>query len=641
MANEPKMKLALVGEMPENPVRGTVYMSPDVSGNFIKVGVDSGVRTIFDGSFYLKKVAVDGSVLTPDASGVVNIPSGGGSTDLLVPITYSELKNLRDNGNLVPGMQYRITDYQCTTTQIDTSTADNIFDIIVIADSSSILNENARAIQHAGDTYFSDNNLKAWELKYTIDNDNSVYGWADIDNGKGVIYWMKDEFGNECPYDFKNILMKIYSISERYSISQDKEFLKDKGVYISKRVGSQYSMMNWCNMEFDSTSDTKYVYTFDIEVNNTHYDFSNNVYPAELYPACTITCHNNIIKPFSVSLDYTPKRLYINFITFTIRAYNEIIPDSSSGSDIEGGTFLIYDNFFNSDCHDYRLTSNNNDDYILGIKCYNNKFGINNRESVVIIDYYNNIIGDDSERYIIDENCYNNTFGRHYYRNVFRDNCYNNIVGNNFTQSYFAAYCYDNVFCNDCHHFTFGQYCDCNIFGNTNETITFGNYCENNLFGNDCMQIQLADGCSNNKFGNECVNNTLSGNSSYNTFGNYCTVNNFGYNCRYNTLNNYCSRIKLGTCCEFNTFGDFCDRINFGDASTAQSYFRYNIIENGNRLINFKTDKTTSGSNCIQNVKIVQGVNNNSSTYKTITHTTVNDTHQTIYQPVNSSIITV
>jgi len=25
-------------------------------------------------------------------------------------------------------------------------------------------------------------------------------------NGKGVIYYMKDEFGNECPYDFKNIV---------------------------------------------------------------------------------------------------------------------------------------------------------------------------------------------------------------------------------------------------------------------------------------------------------------------------------------------------------------------------------------------------------------------------------------------------
>ena len=55
MANEPKIKLALVNEMPENPVRGTVYMSPDTSGNFVKVGVDGSVRTIFDGSNYVLK----------------------------------------------------------------------------------------------------------------------------------------------------------------------------------------------------------------------------------------------------------------------------------------------------------------------------------------------------------------------------------------------------------------------------------------------------------------------------------------------------------------------------------------------------------------------------------------------------------
>lgn len=55
MANEPRINLALVGEMPANPVRGTVYMSPDTSGNFIKVGVDGSVRTIFDGSNYVLK----------------------------------------------------------------------------------------------------------------------------------------------------------------------------------------------------------------------------------------------------------------------------------------------------------------------------------------------------------------------------------------------------------------------------------------------------------------------------------------------------------------------------------------------------------------------------------------------------------
>jgi hypothetical protein len=28
-----------------------------------------------------------------------------------------------------------------------------------------------------------------------------------LTEGRGVIYYMKDEHGNECPYDFKNILI--------------------------------------------------------------------------------------------------------------------------------------------------------------------------------------------------------------------------------------------------------------------------------------------------------------------------------------------------------------------------------------------------------------------------------------------------
>lgn len=62
---------------------------------------------------------------------------------------------------------------------------------------------------HEGDTYYSAEdckaNLSAWELKYSIDNDDTKYYWADTENGKGVIYWLKDDWGNECPYDFKQI----------------------------------------------------------------------------------------------------------------------------------------------------------------------------------------------------------------------------------------------------------------------------------------------------------------------------------------------------------------------------------------------------------------------------------------------------
>ena len=134
----------------------------------------------------------------------VEIPAGGGG-DLMVEKTWSELKAMRDGGTLTPGQTYRITDYTCTTSTTNTQSAGNLFDIIVVADDENTLNENARAIKHDGDTYFSDCDLSAWELKYCLDNDTGRFAWADSTNGKGVVYFMKDEWGNECPYDFKNI----------------------------------------------------------------------------------------------------------------------------------------------------------------------------------------------------------------------------------------------------------------------------------------------------------------------------------------------------------------------------------------------------------------------------------------------------
>ena len=127
----------------------------------------------------------------------------------MVYITYEDLKTLRDNDQLVPGQQYRITNYTCTTSTAGTKSAGHKFDIIVTADSNNKLNEEARAINHyfdnLEDDYFKDCNLSAWKIWYCLDNDTNRFAWADKTNGKGVIYHMIDELDNDCPYDFKNI----------------------------------------------------------------------------------------------------------------------------------------------------------------------------------------------------------------------------------------------------------------------------------------------------------------------------------------------------------------------------------------------------------------------------------------------------
>ena len=153
---------------------------------------------------------------------------GAGESSISVEnLTYSELSEKILSNTLVPGSKYRITDYvtMCvdsyqynSSTTVFIKSANHPFDIIVEALSENTLSEDAKAIQREGDTYFTDNNLDAWELKYCFDNDTSRFGWVDS-SCKGVIYYMKDEFNNEAWYDFKNIMfMRDASFLTSYPI---------------------------------------------------------------------------------------------------------------------------------------------------------------------------------------------------------------------------------------------------------------------------------------------------------------------------------------------------------------------------------------------------------------------------------------
>ena len=184
------------------------YLSAAVNDVF---GTTETRRSI---EFYRNNESGNIEILTYNPDKTYSIVEHNKKYNPMVETTYSDLIDLRNNSQLVPGQQYRITDYVTTTTQSDTQSAGHQFDIIVIADDVNILNENARAIQHDGDTYFSNSDLNAWEIKYCLDNNTNKFEWADVNNGKGVIYYMKDEWDNECPYDFKNIKFKPFGFDD-------------------------------------------------------------------------------------------------------------------------------------------------------------------------------------------------------------------------------------------------------------------------------------------------------------------------------------------------------------------------------------------------------------------------------------------
>lgn len=143
--------------------------------------------------------------------------------ELLEEVTYTQLKSMRDTGVLVPGKFYRMTDFVTTTNTPSSAlptagykykSAMHPFDLVLLAVSKYELDHRAIAILSEDDTsdYFKNCDLLKWQIWYDIENNTSRYDWAwndDTGVGKGVIYRMIDERGNDCPYDFKNILFAI------------------------------------------------------------------------------------------------------------------------------------------------------------------------------------------------------------------------------------------------------------------------------------------------------------------------------------------------------------------------------------------------------------------------------------------------
>lgn len=100
---------------------------------------------------------------------------------------------MRDEGKLIPGTMYRITDYECSTSQEGTRSAGHQFDIIVQAISENVLSEDAKAIQSSVvlsseiafiRLYENDTISKA----HFYIEDTGSFVWIDFDGTWGDIY---------------------------------------------------------------------------------------------------------------------------------------------------------------------------------------------------------------------------------------------------------------------------------------------------------------------------------------------------------------------------------------------------------------------------------------------------------------------
>ena len=697
---------------------------------------------------------------------------GGGIT----PITYSELVDLRDNGELIPGMQYRITDYTCTTSQINTQSAGHVFDIIVTADDTSTLNENARAAHHSGDTYFQNCNLEAWELKYSLDNDTSRFAWAsdedkeiitptpdsyieiqdtettydfyfrkvtttemsgnrvevwlyycedkdwyaitlpnpsqgdttytfwgDIDDpddtddfeitnlytqttttiipkGTGVIYYMKDEWNNEAPYDFKNIQYKRYAVNASYDSSSIYNGLvyvgydannNAKGASTSStsninNVQPYYYIPNYnnclSNIEINYNN-YKWVYTTngcyisdDDGGSIEYYDMSATpktftFVPEQVEPARkgntrgendseseTVTIsdivRDNIIKPYIVD----GKMVLNNIVSFS-KSY---MYESSGGNLAKGGAKFPEDDYNNAqastcfgntfgyDCHDCTIGG------------FYNKIGNN---------CYDIILSDQSKDNTIQNNCYNITINRESEQNSFDINC-SGIVLNNSSGNTFGLE-NRNIKLNNCVCNTFGKNCE-DIFsyendvsGNNHNTIGDNGYRiyfytswnEHNTIGDNCREIMFSSDSDSGNYSGDHNSHNILGDYCSGTFYGGCKGNIIGsgrgngsnyyeynifilyYGCENNIIGNSCN-IRLGIYSSNNYIGNNVCISDCGNYCIGNSIGNNSVIYFGDYCKNNSIDNNNNYltlNNYCENIHIFDGVS-----YCTITGGTNN-----------------
>lgn len=546
-----------------SPVIGSLYQ---VSDTGTPVNVHIGDILVSDNGFTF---SVTDIVTGSDA---VEIKCIGGPQKV-VAITYNELVQLRSSGKLVPGMQYRITNYVATVRGEGWGiSANHPFDVIVTADNERTISEDARAIIHNGDTYFQNSNLSAWKLKYCLDNDINRFDWANnTSSGTGVIYRLTDEFGNSAPFDFKGILLNmglhtnyptgVEDVSSLYTGTLKKIA---KEAYNQSQSGNLDDEIKWGPYgNFYAVDDGVYPEVEDYLANQTGEGYSSSDYYTVLMSVKSGGTEYPILVQAVKEADWdnvTPYFAYLFVSSFSDSTFKD--------TSLSGTTQKVYNNYFADWCVNGQMKLPKN--VFAGGYVYDNVFGYGFDKNVAISPIKNCEIG---------EYCTNN----HLY---------------SISDCSMGARCSGNVITIS-GGIKIGDMCVGNIF--LNSYFTVGDYCKYNLFEQTWL----------NKAGDYCNLIYSPGGSDYNVIGNYVTDVAFTSASTKNTIGNNCNVINISESgC---SIGNNCDNI-FVDG-----YLPNVTIEDNNhdiRIVHYQTAlyPTPSIIYYPRSITVLAGYNSGSTT---------------------------
>jgi hypothetical protein len=450
----------------------------------------------------------------------------------------------------------------------------------------------ARAEVFDATSHFNNSDLNAWKLKYCLDNDSNRFDWANS-SGKGVIYYMKDEFDNEAPYDFKNILIN----------------------------GK---------------------YTFNYQINGVDYDgsvkYGNICFGNKLCSDATAETSTNKPGLPKIVFNNTSENAICKFNTFSNNAWNISFGNGCYYNEFIGKceNISLGNNCFMNVFHEYcesNTLKDGNTNNTFGNNCTNNTLYEGCSHNTFGNNCTNNILKNECSYNKFDTFCANNYLDLYCNDNTFGNNCTGNKFANTCTNNKLGSNCIGNMFGVNCVSNELDNYCEANILGCNSSwqypenisDVTEGS-CIGNKFGNNCVKIYLQNACMYNVFAANCgvdktltdtkVGNNFGRGCEGNTFGIYCTGNTFGDNCSYNNFDEYAQYNTFGSSCQSNIFGIYAVNCLFGDY-----VLRCKV---GSKSNGCKISTNSNGTTLLNNIKLVDFgnecgvnlyVNNTSTTY--------------------------
>ena len=276
---------------------------------------------------------------------------------------------------------------------------------------------------------------------------SSIASKFDVEgDGQGTILMLKDEYGNQCPYDFKSIQFKRWAVTDSM---QGRDGLDGKYMGVLNNLPA--------GLNIEDEDDFIWAYTFSSDATGSE-------------------------DQVDYSLDGT------HWVFGNVLA---MAPDAMN--DLNNVVFYGEYNYSNR----------------FGFNCYVNTFGNSCQSNSFGNDCRQNTFGNGCQNNSFGNSCFQNSFGNGCAWNSFGNNCYSNSFGNSCGGNSFGNDCQYNSFGNGCQNNSFGNYFQSNTFGNNCGSNSFGNSCARNSFGNNCYNNSFGNYCNNNSFGNYCQSITV------------------------------------------------------------------------------------------------------------------------------------